>query len=70
MKRLAILLLTLVSCQAPSVIIEENPAKNVSDSIKAEVVRTTQDAVDATVKIDFGYSTGTGFVIKYEQPQL
>jgi len=65
MKRLAILLGLLVSCNSPQVIVEDT-IEEVSLTERYQIVKTIEDAVNATVQVDFGLATGTGFVVGHK----
>ena len=65
MKRLAILLGLIFSCTSPQVI-DEGIMEKVSLEKEIPTVKTIEDAVNATVQVDFGFATGTGFVVGYK----
>tara|TARA_R110000824_G_scaffold148_5_gene553 strand:- start:561 stop:1394 length:834 start_codon:yes stop_codon:yes gene_type:complete len=64
MNRLLFLLFLFVSCSSPEL---KKPAINaVSLEEHLPAVKTISDAVDSTVRIDFGLAIGSGFVIGYK----
>ena len=64
MSRLLFLLFICVSCSSPEL---KNPvAVAASTKEQLPVVKTISDAVDSTVRVDFGFALGSGFVVGYK----